>query len=116
MASTRKNQLSHKTAKPKNDLPEQGTVKFIIYHMDGCGHCEAIMRPTDRGTSTYARLCEKYKNTPSVQILDFQHPRDPEARKFSGFPTIRLIARGKTLDYNGARDYDSMVRFIESHR
>lgn len=101
----------------KNDLPEEGITKLVIYHMNGCGHCHAIMdKKRDGSKSTFDELIDMFKNDTSVKIYDFKLGRDKEAEKFQAFPVIKIITSNGNSDYNGPRDATNMNKAILSKK
>jgi hypothetical protein len=101
--------------KIKNDRPERNTTKFIIYHMDGCGHClEMMEHKQSNGKTKYQTLIDTFKNDNNVEILDFQLGRDREADKFNSFPTIYIVTPNKSIEYNGSRDLSTIIRTINN--
>jgi hypothetical protein len=107
-------QVENMTAQvAKSDKPENGVVKFCIYHMNGCGHCHDIMSiKQDNGMTKFEELQQVFKDKPNVQILDFQHGKDSEASKFRAFPVIMLVKDGSNIEYNRDRTVEGMARFI----
>lgn len=97
----------------KNDKSEQGVTKLVIYHMNGCGHCHAIMdKKRDGSKSIFDELNDMFKNDNTVKIYDFQLNRDKEAEKFQAFPVIKIITSNGEFDYNGPRDANNMSKAL----
>ena len=97
----------------KSDKPESGKTKLCIYHMKGCGHCHDIMDvKQSSGLSKFQELQKIFDSKPEVEVLDFQHGRDPEASKFGAFPVIMLVKDTGSMEYNRERSVDGMARFI----
>ncbi len=101
----------------KNDRPEQGIYKFVVYHMNGCGPCQNIMvvKSERNGLTKFDMLKNIYASNPNVQILDFQYQRDAEANKYNGFPVVKLITPDDEIEYNGPRTVQSMADFINKN-
>jgi len=84
---------------------------LIEFYAPWCGHCKAI-------EPTWEKLGEHFKDSDDVIIAK----TDATANEFDdidvqGFPTIKFWAKGEDreqVDYNGGRDLDSMIKFIES--
>jgi hypothetical protein len=97
----------------KSDKPESGKTKLCIYHMRGCGHCHDIMdTKQSNGLTKFQELQKVFASKPEVEVLDFQHGRDPEASKFGAFPVIMLVKDTGTMEYNRERSVEGMSRFI----
>lgn len=100
----------------KNDKAETGIVKLAIYHMDGCGHCHAIMHRSGNEKSLYEKLKDNYANDPKVKIYDFMAGRDKEADVYRFLPVIKIITVNSSDEYNGPKDYNSIVEAINKKK
>jgi hypothetical protein len=97
----------------KTDLATKNVVKFVIYHMPGCGHCVDIMKNKQQnGKTKFEELRSMFANDNTVQILDFELGKDPEANKFTGFPEIHIITETGDVPYNGQRTVKDMADAI----
>lgn len=90
---------------------EVETNKFIIIavHMDGCGHC----------TDLYQNIWSKIKkmNVTSAWVDMYVQKKLNVLNKLDigGFPHIVGIKNKKLINYNGERDLDSIVSWINSN-
>jgi hypothetical protein len=101
----------------KNDKPEKDITKFVIYHMNGCGHCHDIMQvKNSNGKTTFENLCDVYANDDSVHILDLLYGKDNVPGEITGFPTIRLITENGRKEYYGKRDAQAMSEYITNNK
>ncbi len=80
-------------------------VKFTIYHMSGCPHCDVIMKGSP---SIFSRLKNEFKNYSNVEILQYQSGKDKEANGYTSFPTIKLSHNNKDEFYEGERSFERM--------
>lgn len=100
----------------KTDHPEKGILKFCIYHMNGCGHCEDIMSiPQSNGLTKFEELKNRFKSNPSVKILDFKSGVDSEASKYRAFPVLMVIKEDFSAEYERERTVDGMENFIRKN-
>merc|ERR1712137_776878 len=84
---------------------------LIEFYAPWCGHCKAL-------EPTYEKLVEHFKDQDDVIIAK----TDATANEFEdvdvqGFPTIKFWAKGddrEGVDYNGGRDLDALVKFVEA--
>lgn len=110
---TDKNQQSKIKDTKKTDTPSPDVVKFIVYHMQGCGHCHDIMSvKQSNGSTKFEEIQKIFASDPRVQIIDFQYGRDKEASKYNSFPVVKIVKVDGDEEYNGPRDVQSMTRFI----
>jgi hypothetical protein len=100
-----KEDFTHKPISPLTPNPTPKQVKFTIYHMSGCPHCDVIMKGSP---SIFSRLKNEFKNHPNVQILQYQSGKDKEANGYTSFPTIKLSHNNKEEFYEGERSFEGM--------
>jgi hypothetical protein len=97
----------------KNDLPEKNKVKFVVYHMDGCGHCHNIMGNKQSNNMTiFEQVQKEFENDNNVCVFDFKYGRDNEASKFNAFPVIKIITENGEQEYNQSRTAENMINAI----
>jgi hypothetical protein len=95
---------------------EKEKVRFVIYHMQGCGHCSEIMDvKQSNGRTKFEDLQNRFNGDQRVKIVAMQYGRDPVPQQITGFPTIHLITKDGTNEYNQPRDVDSMKKEIEKY-
>ena len=94
---------------------ENGTKKFAIYHMKGCGHCHNFMETKqENGMSKCEELRHIFKNNNDIEIVDFQYGRDKEANKYNAFPMFEIMTKDSVTKYNGRREVSDIVEAINN--
>lgn len=92
----------------KTENYENKSIHVIFYHMNGCGHCTAMMPEW-----------EKFEKSvlPSNVTFDKIESRDikPEHQdRVSGFPTICAEVDGDVKYHEGARTSDAILKWVKS--
>lgn len=66
----------------------------------------------------FDKLKKVFADTPNVVIADLDCSGNAQStcgqHGVQGYPTLKIIADGRTQDYNGARSFDAMKREVES--
>ena len=91
-------------------LGKMGSRKeIVLFHMEGCGHCEKLM-------PTWDVFEKNYSTNTHVHIGKINVTQKPEAAEQYGiesFPTIVYINDEEIVDvYQGDRTYNSLVQFL----
>jgi protein disulfide-isomerase A1 len=83
---------------------------FVEFYAPWCGHCKQLAPVWDK-------LGEHFADDESIVIAK----SDATANEFAdvevqGFPTLKYFPKGenKIVDYNGPRDLDSFIKFIDN--
>ena len=86
---------------------------FVAFTAEWCGHCKKL-KPE------WEKLEQDYKGDIMIAMFDNEkHKEHHKNNKIEGFPTIKFFPKGlndisSAIDYNGARDKDSMEKFLKS--
>eukprot|EP01133_Synstelium_polycarpum_P012197 gene12197-14274_t len=86
---------------------------LVEYYAPWCGHCKTL-------APIYEELGQHFANAPSVVIakVDATANDVPAKLNIQGFPTILLFKAGDKdnhVTYEGHRDLDSLVNFMNTH-
>jgi len=86
--------------------------EFVLVHMNGCGHCKTLMPEW--------KSAAKANNTGiSMRAVEMNEGDGPELCKkhnITGFPTMILLENGKKIaNYNGERNKDGLLKFLQGH-
>lgn len=81
---------------------------FVKFYAPWCGHCKKLAPIWDE---LHTKLAEE-----NVVIAKYDATaNENEEVDVKGYPTLKLYKNGNAIDYSGARDMTSLMRFIEEH-
>lgn len=96
------------TTKNFADVVAKEKLVFVKFFAPWCGHCQSM-------AEDFKKTATELKGKAVLADVDAT-VEEELAKKYNvdGFPTLKLFADGEeVVDYNGGRDKDSMIRFIE---
>eukprot|EP00461_Guttulinopsis_vulgaris_P002073 UN02074 len=88
---------------------------FVVYKASWCGHCKAL-------APKYAEVAEHYKNDKNIVIAEMDAANndvDETQFEITGFPTLYFFKSGakeQAIRYNGQREKDDLIAFIDANR
>jgi thiol-disulfide isomerase/thioredoxin len=107
-------ELNNLTEKPN---PGPNEVVFVFFFVEWCPHCKSVKDEWKK----LVKLNNTEINGKKVKV-EACNCEASEAEKeaaqdnnVEGYPTIKLISNSAKVDYNGARDADSMEKFIRDY-
>ena len=83
---------------------------LILFHADWCGHCKQFMPTWDEFKTRINS--EEY----NIIKIESAKPLVQRIRGLQGFPTIYYIHGDITLEYDGDRDLESLLYFLEKNK
>jgi thiol-disulfide isomerase/thioredoxin len=98
----------------KNSLMQKGggdsKTSIYLFKAEWCGHCQHF-KPVWNG------LQNKYKNKYNFITYDYEkNSKEMKEWKVNSFPTIYFKNGNNATQYDGSRDIDSIVTFIEQNK
>ena len=94
---------------------ESDDVLILLFKTAWCPYCKRAI-PEWKKFEDYARNVNNtndYKLTLRTVDCD-DEPDLAEKFKVEGYPTIKLIYKGKTYDYDAKPDFNNLVEFLET--
>lgn len=84
---------------------------LVMFYAPWCGHCKSI-KPT------WEKLGEHFKDSEKYVVASMDATaNEVDGEEIQGFPTLKFYPAGEnaeTIDYQGGRDLDSLIKFVES--
>jgi len=83
---------------------------FVEFYAPWCGHCKNLAPIWDK-------LGEHFKDRSDLLIAKMDATENEvEEVKVEGFPTLKMFKKktNEIVDYTGGRDFDALVRFVET--
>ena len=82
--------------------------KFILYHMNECGHCKKMMPEWDK-------LPSQYKGVTIMKKERNDSKSDIEKYNIQSFPTMLIINKNgkKVTEYTGDRNKNAFLKFLD---
>ena len=86
---------------------------FVLYHADWCGWCKKMMPDWEKLESKYNG--NKNINLAKINSDQVKNVNIASNDEIRGYPTIKLYINGKSQDYQGERNTESFVQYLENY-
>jgi len=95
----------------KEGFDNNNNNKFILVHMNGCGHCKDLMPIWEQASQS--------NTTPiTMKVVEMNEPEGKklcDEHDIKSFPTMILIKNNTTTMYDGNRTKESLLSFLNSN-
>ena len=82
---------------------------MVLFYAPWCGHCKSMM-------GDWTQLEQKAPNGMKiVKVNCDEQPEIASRHDVKGFPTIVLFKGGKKIHFEGPRNLDNFMQFIQSN-
>ena len=85
--------------------------KFILVHMNGCGHCKDLM-------PVWEEAAESNTTPIRMKVVEMTEPEGKklcDEHDIKSFPTMILIKNNTTTMYDGNRTKEGLLSFLNSN-
>ena len=99
--------LKNQNTKPHIQSGGNNTPKIdiILFKADWCGHCK-------RFASTWEGMQKKYKNKYNFITIDSNETEQLKSWNVRGFPTIYVKNKNTAIEYEGSREEEDIIKFV----
>lgn len=101
-----KNNVSNNESKVKHEKME-----LVYLYMNGCGHCKKFTPEFDKFASNYKGPCKVIK----LERGESGAKKYLEKNNVEGFPTVLLIKQSETIEFEGERTEEGLLKFMEEN-
>ena len=96
----------------QNQTPGPNDHTFTMYYADWCGHCKTA-KPGFESLAKAGPIIVNGKKCTLRMVSPEKEPEKAKDKPIRGFPTFLFESPdGQTVEYKGARDADSYLKFI----
>lgn len=89
---------------------------LVLFHMIGCGHCDALMPTWDEVSKSFPSSLKIEASEASISTdlkVDSDKLMKWKAENVRGYPTIVKVQGGNIIEYDGERTKQSILDFVE---
>ena len=86
-------------------------MELVYLYMDGCGHCKRFTPEFDKFSSNYKGPCKVIK----LERGESGAKKYLEENNVRGFPTVLLIKQSETIEFEGERTEEGLLKFMEEN-
>ena len=86
--------------------------KLVLFYAPWCGYCKKLKPDWDKLTDSYPEIVTK------INCDEDKNKEIANQNNIEGYPTIKYFPTGMdgaSVDYDGSRDYKSLVKFLKDN-
>lgn len=108
-------ELNNLTEKPN---PKEGDLVIVLFYVDWCPHCVSTKPEWNKLVN---KMNNQKVNGNNVNVVACNAEGSTAEKEFAnennieGYPTIKLVKENDVVDYNGARNVESLEEFIKEN-
>lgn len=90
--------------------------RFILFYMDGCHYCDLFKPTWDRLEKNHSNKYDftRYESNELEKSKDIENIKKQLNLSIDGFPSIFCKVKDKYYKYDGNREEEDLLKFIES--
>jgi len=85
------------------------TLEVALYYSPQCGYCKLFMKDWQEFNE---RITKIYKNNISTKKINCA---ENKCEGIAGYPTIMLTKEGKSVQFEGERSVDNLMKFVDKN-
>lgn len=92
------------------------TPTLVLFHMIGCGHCEALMPTWEKVTTSFPASLTVEASDADIDTqlnVDSGKLMKWKEENVRGYPTIVKVEGGNIVEYDGERTTESILNFAK---
>jgi len=92
------------------NFTSNGDAKLVLYYAPWCPHCTSFISEWDK-IGTEKKINNVLVKVEKVNCED--HPEVATEENIEGFPTVKLHSKNTSSEYNGARNSEAVILWLE---
>lgn len=92
---------------------QQNEIVIVKFFAPWCGYCKKLAPDWKKVTDKYHNQTINNKTIKVQKLNCEENEKESSRHKVAGYPTIRIYKKGKQLEFEDSRDYNSISKFIE---
>lgn len=96
------------------DLLTTDDVAIVRFHVDYCGWCKKLAPTWQKFENEYNNKIIKGKKIMVLSVDCEKTPKMSQLFQIKGYPTILIIKKNKTIEYNGERTLHALQNIVNN--
>lgn len=89
------------------------TMEVALYYSPQCGYCKSFMKDWQEFNEKITKI---YRYNNSVRLTTKKiNCAENKCEGIAGYPTIMLTKKGKSIQFEGERSVDNLMKFVDKN-